>query len=120
MTLKVTEALTAILYTVGEDGIDEAQLLASLDVDYETLNRAIDTLELPGLMVQKFGQTYVLTTQKEAEPYIESLIINKASTKLSQAGLSFKPSENGYNVNEVNLYDSDSYSWRTSKQLKKY
>lgn len=34
--------------------------------------------------------------------------------------LSFKTSENGYNVNEVNLYDSDSYSWRTSKQLKKY
>lgn len=66
MTLKVTEALTAILYTVGEDGIDEAQLMASLDVDYETLNRAIDTLELPGLMVQKFGQTYVLTTQKRS------------------------------------------------------
>ncbi|MTV22535.1 SMC-Scp complex subunit ScpB [Staphylococcus delphini] len=87
MTLKVTEALTAILYTVGEDGIDEAQLMASLDVDYETLTHAIDTLALPGLMIQKFGQTYVLTTQKEAEPYIESLIINKASAKLSQAAM---------------------------------
>ncbi|ARJ51900.1 SMC-Scp complex subunit ScpB [Staphylococcus lutrae] len=87
MTLNLSEALTAVLYAVGEDGIDEYQLMSTLNVDSTTLNTAIDTLKIPGLMIQKFGQTYVLTTQKEAEPYIESLIVNKASAKLSQAAM---------------------------------
>ena len=87
MTLNTIEALAAILYTVGEDGIDEAQLLETLAVDSDTLNTAISQLNLPGLEIHQYGNRFILTTQREAEPYIESLIINKASTKLSQAAM---------------------------------
>lgn len=87
MTLNTIEALSAILYTVGEDGIDEAQLLETLAIDSDTLNTTISQLNLPGLEIHQYGNRFVLTTQREAEPYIESLIINKASTKLSQAAM---------------------------------
>ncbi|UNB45130.1 SMC-Scp complex subunit ScpB [Staphylococcus coagulans] len=87
MTLNTIEALSAILYTVGEDGIDEAQLLETLAIDSETLNTTISQLNIPGLEIHQYGKRFVLTTQREAEPYIESLIINKASTKLSQAAM---------------------------------
>ncbi|MDO5374748.1 MAG: SMC-Scp complex subunit ScpB [Staphylococcus rostri] len=87
MAHNLNEAITALLYTVGEDGIETDQLLTSLNIDESTLNEAMNALKLPGLMVQKYGDTYVLTTQKEMEPYIESLILNKVSTKLSQASM---------------------------------
>ncbi|QLK86120.1 SMC-Scp complex subunit ScpB [Staphylococcus sp. 17KM0847] len=87
MVHQLNSALTALLYTVGEDGIDTQQLMTSLNIDEETLIAEIEALKLPGLKVQKFGETYVLTTAKEMEPYIESLIMNKVSTKLSQASM---------------------------------
>ncbi|MCS4485478.1 SMC-Scp complex subunit ScpB [Staphylococcus americanisciuri] len=87
MAHNLNAAITALLYTVGEDGIEVDQLLTSLDIDEPTLNEVLTNLKLPGLTVQKYGQTYVLTTQKEMEPYIESLILNKVSTKLSQASM---------------------------------
>ncbi|UXR75302.1 MULTISPECIES: SMC-Scp complex subunit ScpB [unclassified Staphylococcus] len=87
MAHNLNAAITALLYTVGEDGIEAEQLLTSLNIDEATLNEALSALELPGLMIQKYGNTYVLTTQKDMEPYIESLILNKVSTKLSQAAM---------------------------------
>ncbi|HDG1890582.1 TPA: SMC-Scp complex subunit ScpB, partial [Staphylococcus aureus] len=40
-----------------------------------------------GLMIQRFGTTYVLTTKKEAATYIEQLIEQKSQMKLSQAAM---------------------------------
>ncbi|UXR79272.1 MULTISPECIES: SMC-Scp complex subunit ScpB [unclassified Staphylococcus] len=87
MEHNLNAAITALLYTVGEDGIEAEQLISSLNIDEATLEEAMSGLTLPGLTVQKYGNTYVMTTEKEMEPYIESLILNKVSTKLSQASM---------------------------------
>ncbi|REI19510.1 SMC-Scp complex subunit ScpB [Staphylococcus felis] len=87
MSTNIVEALAAILYTVGENGIDEKQLLETLNINQKELETALNTIQLPGLDIHQFGQVYMLTTKKELEPYIEALIVNKGKTKLSQAAM---------------------------------
>ncbi|UEX89130.1 SMC-Scp complex subunit ScpB [Staphylococcus ratti] len=87
MTLNPNEIMTAILHTVGEDGIERNQLKTILDVDTPTLETLIEQFDIAGLHLQQFGDTLVLTTVEEAEPYIEALIVNKGTTKLSQAAM---------------------------------
>ncbi|NJI14041.1 SMC-Scp complex subunit ScpB [Staphylococcus agnetis] len=87
MTLNHNEIMTAILYTVGEDGIDRKQLADILEVNDTQLTTYIDYFHIDGLTLQQFGETLVLTTVEEAEPYIEALIVNKGKAKLSQAAM---------------------------------
>lgn len=87
MAVSTTEALIALLYTTGENGIDEQHLLQILEIDQNTLEETIQSVQLPGLEIHKFGQVYVLTTERKMEPYIESLIENKDNSKLSQAAM---------------------------------
>lgn len=87
MTTNLKAVMTAILYTVGEEGIDRQQLQDILKIDEETFNTLINQFNLEGLILQQFGSTLVLTTTEEAESYIEALIVNKGATKLSQAAM---------------------------------
>lgn len=79
--------LEALLYTAGDEGLDEKQLIEILDVNSETMNELVASYQSPGLMIQKFGATYILTSKKEATSYIEQLIEQKSNMKLSQAAM---------------------------------
>lgn len=79
--------LESLLFTAGDEGLDEKQLLDILDMSKEQLVELINNYSSNGLMIQRFGTTYVLTTKKEAATYIEQLIEQKSQMKLSQAAM---------------------------------
>ncbi|AVQ36150.1 SMC-Scp complex subunit ScpB [Staphylococcus kloosii] len=87
MALMHNGILEALLYTAGDEGIEERQLLEILEYDQSTLHELISNYESPGLLIQKFGTTYVLTTKKEASEYVEKLVEQKANMKISQAAM---------------------------------
>ncbi|HGO1471619.1 TPA: SMC-Scp complex subunit ScpB [Staphylococcus aureus] len=79
--------LESLLFTAGDEGLDEKQLLEILDMSKDQLVELIESYSSHGLMIQRFGTTYVLTTKKEAATYIEQLIEQKSQMKLSQAAM---------------------------------
>ncbi|HCY0375618.1 TPA: SMC-Scp complex subunit ScpB [Staphylococcus aureus] len=79
--------LESLLFTAGDEGLDEKQLLEILDMSKDQLVELIENYSSHGLMIQLFGMTYVLTTKKEAATYIEQLIEQKSQMKLSQAAM---------------------------------
>ncbi|HEC4194044.1 TPA: SMC-Scp complex subunit ScpB [Staphylococcus aureus] len=79
--------LESLLFTAGDEGLDEKQLLEILDMSKDQLVELIENYLSHGLMIQRFGMTYVLTTKKEAATYIEQLIEQKSQMKLSQAAM---------------------------------
>jgi len=87
MALQDKGILEALLYTAGDEGLEEKQLLEILDIDQATLSKLVDDYESEGLTIQHYGQTYVLTTKKDAADYIEKLIEQKSKMKLSQAAM---------------------------------
>lgn len=87
MALNDKGILEALLYTAGDEGLDEKQLLEILDIDQTQLSLLVSEYISDGLEIQHFGQTYVLTTKKDAANYIEKLIEQKSKMKLSQAAM---------------------------------
>ncbi|EVV39308.1 segregation and condensation protein B [Staphylococcus aureus F62010] len=79
--------LESLLFTAGDEGLDEKQLLEILDMSKDQLVELIENYSSHGLMIQRFRTTYVLTTKKEAATYIEQLIEQKSQMKLSQAAM---------------------------------
>ncbi|MGN7664963.1 SMC-Scp complex subunit ScpB [Staphylococcus aureus] len=79
--------LESLLFTAGDEGLDEKQLLEILDISKDQLVELIENYSSNGLIIQRFGTTYVLTTKKEAATYIEQLIEQKSQMKLSQAAM---------------------------------
>ncbi|MCI2947574.1 SMC-Scp complex subunit ScpB [Staphylococcus caledonicus] len=79
--------IESLLYTAGDEGLEEKQLIEILDIDKEALDKLISSYDSTGLTIQKFGSTYILTSKKEAASYIEQLIEQKANMKLSQAAM---------------------------------
>ncbi|EVX24536.1 segregation and condensation protein B [Staphylococcus aureus T87965] len=79
--------LESLLFTAGDEGLDEKQLLEIVDMSKDQLVELIENYSSHGLMIQRFGTTYVLTTKKEAATYIEQLIEQKSQMKLSQAAM---------------------------------
>lgn len=79
--------LEALLYTAGDEGIDTKQLLEILDITKPQLIELIDNYSSQGLEIHHYGQTYVLTTKKDAANYIEKLVQQKSNMKLSQAAM---------------------------------
>ncbi len=79
--------LESLLFTAGDEGLDEKQLLEILDISKDQLVELIENYSSDGLIIQRFGTTYVLTTKKEAATYIEQLIEQKSQMKLSQAAM---------------------------------
>ncbi|MFB2383322.1 SMC-Scp complex subunit ScpB [Staphylococcus aureus] len=79
--------LESLLFTAGDEGLDEKQLLEILDISKDQLVELIENYSSHGLIIQRLGMTYVLTTKKEAATYIEQLIEQKSQMKLSQAAM---------------------------------
>ncbi|NWK83507.1 SMC-Scp complex subunit ScpB [Staphylococcus sp. GSSP0090] len=87
MALQDKGILEALLYTAGDEGLDQKQLLEILDIEPAELTHLIEAYDSPGLTIQHYGNTYVLTTKKDASDYIEQLIEQKSKMKLSQAAM---------------------------------
>lgn len=87
MALDNQGILEALLYTAGDEGLEEKQLLEILDISLSELQTLINNYHSEGLVIQHFGHTYVLTTKKEAAEYIEALVEHKSNMKLSQAAM---------------------------------
>lgn len=65
MALDNQGILEALLYTAGDEGLEEKQLLEILDISLSELQTLINNYHSEGLVIQHFGQTYVLTTKKK-------------------------------------------------------
>src|SRR5699024_1596851 len=87
MALNDKGVLEALLYTAGDEGLEEKQILEILEIDQNTLHTLITEYDASGLEIQHFGNNYVLTTKKDASEYIEKLIEQKSKLKLSQAAM---------------------------------
>ncbi|MCC3663073.1 SMC-Scp complex subunit ScpB, partial [Staphylococcus haemolyticus] len=60
--------IESLLYTAGDEGLDEKQLLEILEINQAKLSELISSYASSGLIIQKFGSTYILTSKKEASP----------------------------------------------------
>ena len=59
--------LESLLFTAGDEGLDEKQLLEILDISKDQLVELIENYSSHGLIIQRFGMTYVLTTKKKRQ-----------------------------------------------------
>lgn len=87
MVLNDKGILEALLYTAGDEGLEEKQILEILDIEQDRFHTLIKRYDACGLEIQHYGEHYVLTTKKDASEYIEKLIEQKSKMKLSQAAM---------------------------------
>ena len=79
--------LEALLYTSGDEGLEQKQIIDILDINLNQLEDLVSKYHSHGLTIQRYGSTYVLTTKKETSTYIEQLVKEKYKMKLSQAAM---------------------------------
>ncbi|MCG2360668.1 SMC-Scp complex subunit ScpB [Staphylococcus epidermidis] len=79
--------LEALLYTSGDEGLEQKQIIDILDINLNQLEDLVSKYHSQGLTIQRYGSTYVLTTKKETSTYIEQLVKEKSKMKLSQAAM---------------------------------
>lgn len=58
--------IESLLYTAGDEGLDEKQLLEILEINQAKLSELISSYTSSGLIIQKFGSTYILTSKKRS------------------------------------------------------
>lgn len=85
--MKPINIFEALLYAAGDEGLSQKQLTQILELTPESLSQLVDSYEARGLTIQQYGDTYVLTTPKEAAQYIEQLVEQESQMKLSQAAM---------------------------------
>lgn len=56
--------IESLLYG-GDEGLDEKQLLEILEINQAKLSELISSYTSSGLIIQKFGSTYILTSKKK-------------------------------------------------------
>ena len=78
--------LEALLYTSGDEGLEQKQLLEILELNENELDQLIDTYQSPGLL-SKIWYNICFNNEKDASSYIEQLIEQKSKMKLSQAAM---------------------------------
>ena len=76
--------LEALLYTSGDEGLEQKQIIDILDINLNQLEDLVSRYHSHGLTIQRYGSTYVLTTKLL---YIEQLVKEKSKMKLSQAAM---------------------------------
>lgn len=61
--------IESLLYTAGDEGLDEKQLLEILEINQAKLSELISSYTSSGLIIQKFGSTYILTSKRSFTLY---------------------------------------------------
>lgn len=96
MTLKVEElhaAIEGLLFVMGDEGITSQQLADVLEIEVETVDDALLSLQLlceeqqRGLQIIEVAGGYRLTTRPEHSPYFKKLATSPIHSGLSQAAL---------------------------------
>ncbi|MCU5745463.1 SMC-Scp complex subunit ScpB [Staphylococcus sp. SQ8-PEA] len=85
--MKSLDILEALLYTAGDEGLEISQLSKVMDVAPKEIESLVESYTSHGLNIQRYGNTYVLTTREDASQYIEQLIKQDNHMKLSQAAM---------------------------------
>lgn len=78
--------IESLLYTAGDEGLDEKQLLEILEINQAKLSELISSYTSSGLIIQKFGSTYILTSKRSFTLYW-TINWTKSNMKLSQAAM---------------------------------
>ena len=85
--------LEGLLFVSGEEGLSKAKLVSLLDISLEEVSSLLDELkndysdDSRGLMLQKYGDSYKLTTKKEHAPYYKKLVDGEVSESMSPSAL---------------------------------
>lgn len=85
--------LEGLLFVSGEEGITKEKLLSVLEIDDAKLDELINSLmsdyndDARGIMIQKYGKHYKLTTKKEHSDYYKKLVYDEISESLSNSAL---------------------------------
>ncbi|AMY04734.1 SMC-Scp complex subunit ScpB [Staphylococcus condimenti] len=87
MVLELKGILEGLLYTAGDEGLEIEQLTEILEISEEALSELVANYNSPGLIIQQYGSTLVLTTKSEVASYVEKLVKNQSNMKLSQAAM---------------------------------
>ena len=69
MALEHKGILEGLLYTAGDEGLEARQIMEVLEITEDELNELAASYQAPGLIIQQYGTTYVLTTKSEAIEY---------------------------------------------------
>jgi len=87
MVLELKGILEGLLYTAGDEGLEIEQITEILEISEEALSELVANYNSPGLIIQQYGSTLVLTTKSEVASYVEKLVKNQSNMKLSQAAM---------------------------------
>ena len=68
--------LEALLYTSGDEGLEQKQIIDILDINLNQLKDLVSRYHSHGLTIQNMGQLMYLQ-QKETSTYIEQLVKRK-------------------------------------------
>ena len=89
ISMNLIPILEGILFLVGDDGISNDKLKQILSIDDNKLLELITQLEKEyaspdrGLQLEKFGNSFKLTTKKEHKQYYEMLTVEETNGSLS-------------------------------------
>lgn len=85
--------LEGLLFVSGEEGLSKGQLISLLDISLDEVTSLLEELKNDysdssrGLMLQKYGDKYKLTTKKEHAEYYKKLVDGEISEAMSPSAL---------------------------------
>ncbi|KAA1040160.1 SMC-Scp complex subunit ScpB [Macrococcus equipercicus] len=81
------DILTGLLYTVGDEGIEQLTLCELLDVTADEITELVAHFDSRVMRIQKYGSRYFLGVMPELNPYIDRLVTQEVGRKLTQASM---------------------------------
>lgn len=81
------EIIEGLLYIAGDAGLSEEQLIMHVPITKAHLEKVVGEYSRPNLTIQRHGDRYFLQTTPEMEKYIQRILDDRPSQKLSQASL---------------------------------
>ncbi|TDM13191.1 SMC-Scp complex subunit ScpB [Macrococcus lamae] len=81
------DILIGLLYTVGDEGIEQLTLSEMLKVTSVELDDLIKSYQSSVLRITKYGSRYFLGVVPELNPFINQLVTHEVERKLTQASM---------------------------------
>lgn len=81
------DIIEGLLYIAGDVGLTEEQLIMHVPITKTQLDSTLEKYRKPNFTIQKHGGKYFLKTTQHMEKYIQRVLDDRPSQKLSQASL---------------------------------
>ncbi|GAB3072018.1 SMC-Scp complex subunit ScpB [Salinicoccus sesuvii] len=81
------DIIEGLLYIAGDVGLSEEQLIMHVPITKTQLDSTLENYEKPNFTIQRHGGKYFLKTTQHMEKYIQRVLDDRPSQKLSQASL---------------------------------